>query len=199
MPQVSATAGANFYPPMRIVFIGPPGAGKGTQSARLARHLHVPNLSTGDILREAAAQRTRLGLRAIEYMQQGQLVPDDVVLRVVFDRLQEPDCAQGCIIDGFPRTVPQARALDEWLAEHQSPLSLVLEIQVPREELLHRLAGRGRDDDSEEVIRERLRQFDQLTHPLLDYYHDSGILHKIEGVGSPGDVYGRILQVVEAA
>jgi adenylate kinase len=183
---------------MRIVFIGPPGAGKGTQALRLAEHLQIPKLSTGDMLREAVAQRTPIGLQAGKFMEQGLLVPDELVDSVVFARLSEEDCAEGSIIDGFPRTVPQAQALDEWLAENQEPLSAVIEMFVPKEELLRRLAGRGRHDDQLAVVAERLHQFDLLTHPLLDYYRSQGILQKIDGIGKPDDVFARILAAAAA-
>jgi adenylate kinase len=184
---------------MRIVFMGPPGAGKGTQSLRLAEKLQIPKLSTGDMLREVVAQKTDVGLKADEYMVQGHLVPDELVERIVFTRLSEADCQNGSIIDGFPRTVPQAEALDEWFAEHQKPLCVVIQIYVPLDELLRRLAGRGREDDHRAIVAERLRQFDDLTQPLLEYYQDRGILHRIDGVGKTDEVFARIMAAVEAA
>lgn len=184
---------------MRIVFMGPPGAGKGTQSLRLAEHLQIPKLSTGDMLREAVAQKTEVGVQADEYMVQGRLVPDELVERIVFERLSEPDCENGSIIDGFPRTVPQAEALDDWLVANQGPLSIVLQIFVPLDELLRRLAGRGREDDQRAIVAERLKQFEELTRPLLDYYRGRGILHKIDGVGKTDEVFDRIMSAVEAA
>jgi adenylate kinase len=184
---------------MRIVFMGPPGAGKGTQSLRLAEKLQIPKLATGDMLREVVTQKTDVGLKAASYMAQGHLVPDELVEHIIFQRLSEPDCAGGCIIDGFPRTVPQAAALDEWLTAHQEPLNVVLQIYVPLEELLRRLAGRGREDDNRMIVAERLKQFDELTRPLLEYYRDRGILHRIEGVGKTEDVFGRIMTAVDGA
>lgn len=182
---------------MRIVFMGPPGAGKGTQSLRLAEKLDIPKLSTGDMLREAVAQNTDVGMAAAEFMHQGHLVPDDLVERIVFERLSEPDCESGSIIDGFPRTVPQASALDEWLAANQEPLNVVLQIYVPLDELLRRLADRGREDDNRNIVAERLKQFDELTRPLLEYYRKRGILQRIDGVGKPDDVFGRIVTAVQ--
>lgn len=179
--------------------MGPPGAGKGTQSLRLAEHLQIPKLSTGDMLREVVAQKTEVGLQAAEYMAQGHLVPDELVEQIVFERLSESDCGSGSIIDGFPRTVPQAKALDEWFAQHQEPLNVVIQIFVPLDELLRRLAGRGREDDHRAIVAERLKQFDELTRPLLDYYRDRGILHKIDGVGKTDDVFDKIMAAVEAA
>ncbi len=184
---------------MRIVFMGPPGAGKGTQSLRLAEKLAIPKLSTGDMLREVVAQKTDVGLQADEYMVQGHLVPDELVEHIVFERLRDTDCQNGSIIDGFPRTVPQAEALDEWFAEHQEPLCVVIQIYVPLDELLRRLAGRGREDDHRAIVAERLRQFDELTQPLLEYYRKQGILHRIDGVGKTDEVFARIMAAVEEA
>ena len=184
---------------MRIVFMGPPGAGKGTQSLRLAEKLQIPKLATGDMLREVVTQKTDVGLKATSYMAQGHLVPDELVEHIVFQRMSDPDCAGGCIIDGFPRTVPQAVALDEWLTKYQEPLNVVLQIYVPLEELLRRLAGRGREDDNREIVAQRLSQFDELTRPLLEYYRDRGILHRIEGVGKTEDVFDRIMTAVNGA
>src|SRR5690606_39192611 len=148
----------------------PPGAGKGTQSNRLAASVGVPKLSTGDMLRSAQKQQSPIGIQAGKYMDQGLLVPDDLVEQVLFHRLCEEDCRAGFILDGFPRTVPQARELDEWLAAHQVPLTVVLEIRVGKDDLLKRLAVRGRGDDQRMIVLERLRQYDELTHPLLHYY-----------------------------
>ncbi len=184
---------------MRIVFMGPPGAGKGTQSLRLAEKLQIPKLSTGDMLREVVSQNTDVGRKADEYMSQGHLVPDELVEHIVFERLSEAECENGSIIDGFPRTVPQAEALDEWFAEHQEPLCIVLQIYVPLDELLRRLADRGREDDHRAIVAERLKQFDEWTRPLLEYYRDRGILHRIDGVGKTEEVFARIMAAVEAA
>ena len=184
---------------MRIVFIGPPGAGKGTQAVRLKQHLDIAHLSTGDMLREAATAGTQLGQQAQQFMNDGKLVPDEVVVGIVVERLAQPDCQRGCLFDGFPRTVPQAETLDGVLAEQDIPLDMVLELQVADELLFERLASRGRADDNEETIRERLRQYTRLTTPLLDYYRGRGIVRSVDGEGTPDEVFDRIRQTVDAA
>ena len=184
---------------MRIVFLGPPGSGKGTQAQRLKDYLGIAHLSTGEMLRDAGRAATRLGQEAARYMRAGQLVPDDVVVGVVADRLAEKDCAHGCLFDGFPRTVPQAEALDKMLTGRNMPVDLVLALEVPEEKLVDRLLARGRADDKRSTIEERFRQYNALTEPLLDYYRRRGILRMIDGEGSPDEVFGRILEAVHAA
>ncbi len=183
---------------MRIVLIGPPGAGKGTQSALLAEQLQIPHLSTGEILRAECAQKTDVGLRATEFMQQGKLVPNGMVQEILFRQLSQPECQPGYILDGFPRTVPQAEEFDTWLEQRGRTLSLVLEFRVTDEVLFERLADRGRADDDDEIIRERMRQYHKLTRPLLDYYQDHGVLHVIRGgKGSAEEVFARIIQIID--
>jgi len=181
---------------MLVVFVGPPGAGKGTQSKRLADHLGVPHCSTGDMFREACEQETEVGLKASEYMQSGRLVPDLVVAQLVHERLAVEDCQQGCVLDGFPRTLPQAKQFDQWVTQNYQPVSAVVAIQVDEETLLDRLAGRGRQDDDREVIKERFRQFDALTLPLLEYYRSRGVLKMVDGIGEFDEVFQRILQAI---
>jgi len=181
---------------MRIVLVGPPGVGKGTQAVRLAERLQVPHLSSGDLLRDACQRQTDVGLQAAEFMQAGKLVPDELILSTVFARLAEADCRSGCLLDGFPRNQPQAEQLDEFLAGRQEALAAVIVIQASEQELFRRLADRGRLDDSEEVIRKRLVEYDTLTRPLVDYYRDRGILQTVDGEGSPDEVFTRIQQVV---
>jgi len=184
---------------MRIVFIGPPGAGKGTQALRVTERLGVPHLSTGEMLRQACRNGTELGLQAAEHMNAGRLVPNGLVQTLVAERLSLPDCSRGYLLDGFPRTVNQAESLDALLAARGSELDAAIELQVDRNVLMNRLAGRGRDDDAEQVVRERLRQYDDLTQPLINYYQTRGILRVVDGHGTPDEVFARIVAEVEAA
>ncbi len=183
---------------MRIVFIGPPGAGKGTQAERLVKAYKMAHLSTGDMLRAARDAKTEVGLKADQYMSSGQLVPDEIIIAVIADRLQQSDCQGGYLLDGFPRTIAQAEALDAMLAERGSRLDCVLELKVPEEELFTRLAGRGRADDTPEVIRQRLVAYRKQTEPLLDYYSQSGLLKTIDGVGSVEEILCRAKGVLDA-
>jgi adenylate kinase len=180
-----------------MVFIGPPGAGKGTQAERLVQTYKMAHLSTGDMLRAARDAKTPVGLKANQYMSSGALVPDDIILAIIAERLQSPDCGQGYLLDGFPRTIVQAEALDSMLAEKGTPLDAVLELQVPEEELFRRLAGRGRADDNPEVIRQRLVAYRKQTEPLLEYYGRRSLLKSINGLGSVEEIFGRAKVVLD--
>lgn len=182
---------------MRIVFIGPPGAGKGTQAESIIATYHPAHLSTGDMLRAARDAKTEVGLKAEQYMAAGQLVPDAIIIDVIKERLQKRDCQAGYLLDGFPRTIAQAEALDQMLAQKGTPLDVVLELQVPEEELFRRLAGRGRADDKPEVIRQRLVAYRQQTEPLLDYYRKQRLLQTIDGLGTVDEIFARIRRVLD--
>ena len=181
---------------MRIVIIGPPGAGKGTQAQRLVDDLQIPHLSTGEMLRAGRDAGTELGLLAAQYMDHGQLVPDELVMGVVDQRLQQQDCQNGYLLDGFPRTVPQANALNELLTQRNTKLDLVLELNVPEEELIERLLRRKRPDDTRETIAERLQVYQKQTSPLLEYYSARGLLASIVGQGTADEVYEQLSEAV---
>lgn len=183
---------------MRIVFLGPPGAGKGTQSQRLGQYLEVPHISTGEALREASRNGTELGKKAAKFYEVGKLVPNEFVVEIVAERLLQPDCRSGCLFDGFPRTVPQAEALDRLLAEQGDKVNVVLQLQIDNEELINRLASRGRVDDEVETIKERLQQYAAWTNPVVDFYQQRGVLCQIPGLGTPDEVFARIKTVVDA-
>lgn len=212
---------------MNIALFGPPGAGKGTQAKELSRHYGIPHISTGDILRANVRDGTELGLEAKKYMDKGELVPDDVLIGLIKNRLTNCDCDVGYLLDGYPRTIPQADALTEILSEIDKPLDVVINIEVSEAELVKRLCGRRsctcgesyhimfnpseqegicnacggklyqRDDDREEVIRQRLAVYNEKTKPLIDYYVDAGILANISGAGSVDDVFADICVVMD--
>ena len=182
---------------MRLVFIGPPGAGKGTQAERIIKQYTLAHLSTGDMLRAARDAKTSIGLEADKYMSTGQLVPDEVVIGVIADRLNQADCEAGHLLDGFPRTIAQAEALDKMLADKKTPLDVVIELRVPDEELFKRLAGRGRADDTEDAIKQRLVGYANQTKPLLDYYDKQGLLKTIDGLGTIDEIFERVTAILD--
>jgi len=181
---------------MRIILIGPPGAGKGTQCQRLIELLKVPHLSTGEMLRDAVRRRTPAGIEATEYMETGQLVPDPIILGMVSRRLAEPDCRDGCLLDGFPRTLPQAEMLDDMLERQAMSVDGVIELAVPRDELVRRMLARKRADDDPEIFARRITSFEVQTAPLLDYYGRQGKLASVDGLGTAEEIFDRVQQAV---
>lgn len=203
---------------MRMILVGPPGAGKGTQAKFLVETYSIPHLSTGDMLRASVAAGTKLGQEADVYMKAGGLVPDAVVIGMVLERIQDADCSNGFLLDGFPRTRPQAEALDQALSDADVVLDAVVQIEVADEFIVERITGRRTDpetgeiyhmtfnpppaeiahrvtqrkDDTEEACRARLAKFHSETAPIIPFYKSKGILHHIDGVGTPAEVRLRI-------
>jgi len=211
-------------PELNLILLGPPGSGKGTQGERLQEDFRLPYYATGDILRAAVKEGTEVGTEAKEYMERGDLVPDGVIIGVIAERLQEEEASDGFILDGFPRTLPQAEALAAKMDELRREITAVVLIDVPEDEILRRLGGRRtceknpshiyhlefdppekdevcdidggklvvRDDDKPELIKNRLEQYRKKTEPLIDYYEERGILHRVDGAHSPDEVEERI-------
>jgi len=188
---------------MRLVLLGPPGAGKGTQARQVSARLGVPAISTGDIFRANVSQGTALGQEAQRYMDAGEYVPDSVTNLMVRDRLAQPDCKPGFLLDGYPRTPAQVSELDDMLAERDEHLDAVVELAVDVEVVVARLLGRaaeeGRSDDTEGVIRRRMSVFAEHTAPLADIYAGRGLLHRVDGLGPVDVVTERILSVLPEA
>lgn len=213
-----------------IIFLGPPGAGKGTQAARLAKALGVPRISTGDMLREAIAAETPLGKQAGPLMEKGGLVPDDLLIGLMQERLDRPDCGTGYILDGFPRTLGQARSFEAILGDGDGIDFVVFNVEVPRDELLRRLSGRRwcpncqatfhvfnspprcdsicdrcgtaliqREDDKEVAVARRLKEYDERTAPLVDYYRSRSRFHTIDGYRPVDRVFSDLSQILELA
>lgn len=181
---------------MRLVLLGPPGAGKGTQAARIAERIGVPAISTGDIFRVNVAERTELGRTAQRYMDAGEYVPDEVTNAMVADRLSQDDARPGFLLDGYPRTEPQVRELDSMLEAQDASLDAVVELTVEVDEIVSRLLGRaqeqGRTDDTEPVIRRRLEVYHEQTAPLVGIYAGRGLLVQVDGMGEIDEVTDRL-------
>jgi adenylate kinase len=187
----------------RLLLLGPPGAGKGTQAVRLVERLGIPQISTGDMLRAAVAAGSEVGRKAKSYMDAGKLVPDAVVIGVAEERLGRPDAKQGFILDGFPRTVAQAEALDRMLPKLGVGLERCVALQVDEEQLVKRLLRRaeieGRSDDNEGAIRQRMREYREKTEALIAYYRERGVLREVDGVGTLDEVAQRIERALDGA
>ncbi len=185
---------------MRLVLLGAPGSGKGTQAARLKDHLQVPHISTGDLLRAEVAAGSALGLQAKAVMDRGDLVSDEILLGMLEDRLSRPDVSGGFILDGYPRNLAQADALGQLLARIGQPMDHAVQLDVDTDLLVERIAGRakeqGRVDDSPESVRNRLNVYNQVTAPVVDYYRQRGMLKVVHGEGSMDDVFNRIVESI---
>lgn len=213
---------------MRLILLGGPGAGKGTQAKKLVEKYNIPQISTGDILREAVKQGTELGQKANEYMDSGQLVPDDIIISIAKERLQQNDCKNGFILDGFPRTIAQAEALDKMLEELSIKLDSVINFKVRDEVIVGRMSGRRtcagcgevfnmvtnppkeegvcdkcsgelkqRDDEKEEVVRNRLKVYADQTAPLIDFYTEKGLLKDIDGEQKIDPIFEQLVEFLE--
>jgi adenylate kinase len=185
---------------MRLVLLGAPGSGKGTQATRLKDSLGVPHISTGDLLRAEVAAGSKLGLEAKEVMARGELVSDAILLGMLEDRFSRPDTVDGFILDGYPRNLAQAAALDKLLARIGQPMDYAVQLEVPAELLVERIAGRakaeGRADDNPESVRKRLQVYEEQTAPVIDFYRQHGQLTVVDGVGELDAVFTRILAAI---
>ena len=191
---------------MKLIFLGPPGAGKGTQAQRIEETYEIPQLSTGDMLRAAVAAETEIGLKAKDIMARGDLVPDAVVVGIIADRIEQDDCVKGFILDGFPRNVAQAEALDVMLSEKSINIDAVIELAVDPEVLIGRILKRAeesadgpRQDDTEEALQHRLQVYEEQTAPVADFYAGKGILRMLDGMQEMDEVTVQIkaaLQVI---
>jgi len=186
---------------LRALLLAPPGAGKGTQGDRLAQAYGVPHLATGDLLRQHVAGATPVGLEAKQFMDRGELVPDRVVVDLVARHLSGPEPLPGFVLDGFPRTLPQAKTAYDWGRAHDRTFHGVISLDVPEDELVRRLLERGkqsgRSDDTEATIRHRLTVYAESTEPLLDFYRDRGVLHEVDGTGDVDEVTRRVREVLD--
>ena len=185
---------------MRLVLLGAPGSGKGTQAARLKEYLQVPHISTGDLLRAEVAAGSPLGLQAKEVMERGELVSDDILLGMLRERFSREDTKAGFILDGYPRNLAQAAALDELLGNLGQKFDAAVQLAVDNEQIIERLAGRakaeGRADDNPESVRKRLEVYDAQTAPVIEFYRQQGQLTVVDGVGTLDEVFGRIIEAI---
>ncbi len=181
----------------RLIVFGRQGAGKGTQCVRLADHYGIPHISTGDMLRGAAAEGTELGLKAKVLMDAGELVPDQVMEGIVVERLAKPDAEPGWLLDGYPRTLGQVEAMVRLLGE--SFVDLAVNLDVPVEVVTERMMDRGREDDTPEAIARRLSLYEEQTRPLLDFFDARGQLVEVDGVGTEDDVFERLVKVIDSS
>ncbi|MBR7743061.1 adenylate kinase [Phycicoccus sp. BSK3Z-2] len=185
---------------MRLIILGPPGAGKGTQASRIADHYGIPAISTGDIFRANIKEETELGLQVKEILASGGYVSDGITNAIVEDRLAKPDCASGFLLDGYPRTLAQVGALDQMLAQQGADLGAVLELTVDDEVVVGRLLKRaeteGRDDDTEDVVRDRMAIYHRETRPLATTYRDRGLLVSVDGDGAIDEVTERVIDAL---
>lgn len=182
----------------KIIFLGPPGSGKGTQGALIAEKHSIPHISTGDILRGAIASQTPLGIKAQSYVDNGDLVPDDLILDLIEERLGQDDAQNGWILDGFPRNVPQAEFLTGLLTKLEQNCNAVVNLDVPNEVILKRLLARGRKDDCEETINHRLDVYRQQTAPLIDYYQQNNLLKTVNGDRPMEEITAEITAIVKS-
>ena len=177
---------------MKIIMLGAPGAGKGTQAKKIAAKYDIPHISTGDIFRANIKNGTELGNKAKTYMDQGLLVPDELVVDLVVDRVQQDDCKNGYVLDGFPRTIPQAEALDKALAEFGDKIDYAIDVNVPDENIVKRMGGRRA------CVQKRLNVYHEQTQPLIDYYTKAGILKTVDGTVDINDVFAAIVEILGA-
>lgn len=184
---------------MRVIIFGPPGAGKGTQANLIKDEYNIPHLSTGEIFRTAIKNKTQLGKKVQSILDAGELVPDETVVALVKEELQKDKYTDGYVLDGFPRTVAQAEAYDEFLKENGESLYAFILLRVPQDELINRILsrGEGRSDDTEEKVKTRLEVFWNETLPVQEYYQEQGIVEEVDGVGTVNEIFGRIKSALE--
>ena len=200
-PASSAHNSGASRPRLIAILLGPPGSGKGTQAKWIEAEFQVPQISTGDILRDHVSRGTELGARAGDFMERGELVPDQLIIDIIADRIGQPDAAAGFLLDGFPRTTGQAVALDGLLRERGLSLNAVILLDVDDAHIIERISGRfvetGREDDNPETVENRLRVYREQTAPLIGYYQGRSVLRRIDGVGAIEEITGRILKALQ--